>query len=153
MVGLSSDYLDKKIENLSKGEKTLVSIASILAFNPKVILLDEPTNSLDYEYKNKIIKLLKMLKNKYNKTILISSHDIDFVLKVTDNVFVIDDGKIVLSGDKYEVLSDFDVLNKVGLKCPQILEFSNTVKIKKNMKIGYRDEVNDLLKDIYRYVS
>ena len=51
MVGLSSDYLDKKIENLSKGEKKLVSIASILAFNPKVILLDEPTNSLDYEYK------------------------------------------------------------------------------------------------------
>lgn len=153
MVGLSLDYLDKKIEFLSKGEKKLVSIAAILVFNPKVILLDEPTNSLDFEYSVKIVKLLKMLKNKYNKTILISSHDMDFVLKVSDNVFVLDNGNLILYGDKYEVFSNYDALNKIGLECPKIIEVSYKAKVKKGINMGYRDEVNDLLKDIYRYVN
>lgn len=153
MVGLNDSYLDKNPFELSKQEKKLISIASVLIFNPKVILLDEPTNGLDEQSKNKILKILKMLKNKYNRTIVISSHDTDFVLKASDNVLVINDGKIILSGEKYDVFKECDILKKCGIKIPKTIEFSNRVFALKNIKIGYRDEVNDLLKDIYRYVK
>lgn len=153
MVGLDEEYLNKNLFELSKQEKKLISIASVLIFNPKVILLDEPTNGLDEQSKNKILKILKMLKNKYNRTIVISSHDTDFVLKVTDNILVINDGKIILSGEKYDVFKQCDILKKCGIKIPKTIEFSDRVLALKNIKIGYRDEVNDLLKDIYRYVK
>lgn len=153
MVGLDEEYLNKNLFELSKQEKKLISIASVLIFNPKVILLDEPTNGLDEQSKNKILKILKMLKNKYNRTIVISSHDTDFILKVTDNILVINNGEIILSGEKYDVFKQCDILKKCGIKVPKIIEFSDRVYSLKNIKMGYRDEVNDLLKDIYRYVK
>ena len=107
-VGLDPDS-DKKVKKFSLGMKQRLNIAQAIFENQKIILLDEPTNSLDYEYKNKLIKLLRMLKTKYNKTIVISSHDMDFVLKVSDNVYALNNGKIVLSGDKYDVLSNSEV--------------------------------------------
>jgi len=153
LVGLDESYLDKNPYKLSNGERRKVALASVLAFDPKIIILDEPTVGLDNISKENFMKLVKSLKNDYGKTIIIVSHDINFLHKFVDYVFLIKDGKVYLEGDKYDVLSNENAMSECGLMVPRVLHFSNLVYSKKNVKIGYRDEVNDLIKDVYRYVK
>lgn len=153
MVGLDPIYLDKNPQTLSNGEKRKVALASILVLNPSILVLDEPTIGLDSESASNFIKLLRLLKRRYNKTIIIASHNTELLHKIVDYLYVINDGKVVLEGNKYDVFKQEKLLKKYGIKVPKIMEFSNTVLEKKNKKIGYRDEINDLIKDIYRYVK
>ena len=151
MVGLDDSYLNRNPFTLSSGEMRKVAIASILAFNPKVIILDEPTIGLDNQSKKNLIKIIKLLKTRYKKTIIIVSNDTDFLLRLVDHIILLDKGKIVYDGNKYEVFKQD--LEKFGLKRPKIIEFEQMVLEKKNIKIGYRDDINDLMKDVYRYVK
>ncbi len=153
MVGLDDSYLDRDPFKLSNGEQRKVAIASILIVNPKIIIFDEPTIGLDYESKKNFIKLIRMLKNRYNKTIIIISHDIDFIHNISDYVILLDKGKLILTGNKYDILGNPDVLKEYNLPVPKVVEFSYKVLKNKGIKMGYRDDVNDLLKDIYRYAK
>ncbi len=152
MVGLSENFLDRNPYNLSNGEMRKVAIAGVLAGNPNVIILDEPTVGLDNESKNHLIKILKLLKSKYNKTIIVVSHDCDLIHKICDNVIVLNDGKVVMQGDKFDVFTDDEFLN-YGLALPKIIEFEKLVLKRKKVRIGFRDDINDLMKDIYRCVK
>ena len=153
MVGLDDSYLDRDPFKLSNGEQRKVAIASILIVNPKIIIFDEPTIGLDYESKKNFIKLIRMLKNRYNKTIIIISHDIDFIHNISDYVILLDKGSLILTGNKYDILGNPDVLKEYHLPVPKVVEFSYKVLKNKGIKMGYRDDVNDLLKDIYRYAK
>ena len=153
MVGLNDDYLERNPFTLSNGEKRKVAIASIIAFNPKVIILDEPTIGLDSISKKNLLQLIKKLKQRLNKTIILISHDIELVHQVSDYIVVLDKGHVIAEGDKYSVFKQEVMLEEYGIKVPKIIEFSNKVLDKKGIKIGYRDEMNDLTKDIYRYVK
>ena len=66
---------------------------------------------------------------------------------------MIKNGKIFLEGNKYDVLSNEEAMTECGLVVPSLLHFSNLVYDKKGVKIGYRDEINDLIKDVYRYAK
>lgn len=153
MVGLDDSYLSRNPHTLSNGEKRKVAIASVLVFNPKVIILDEPTVGLDSNSKENLIRLIKMLKNKYNKTIIIVTQDVDFLHRLADYIFVLSDKQIVLEGTKYEVFTKVEELKKYGLGVPKIIEFTHKVLVDKGVKLGYRDEIKDLIKDIYRNVA
>lgn len=152
LVGLDKSYLKRDSLTLSNGEMRKVALASILIYNPKVLILDEPTIGLDEASKKSMLQLFRMLKRRFHKTIIIVSHDIEFIHKLTDYIYVLNNGKIVLKGDKYEVFKEEEKLSKYGVSVPQVIRFSNKVFEKKQIKIGYRDEINDLIKDIYRYV-
>lgn len=153
MVELDESYLNKKMSNLTLGEKNRIKIAYALLLNPKILLLDNPTIGIDEQGKKLLIKIIKLMKRRYNKTIIIASNDIEFIHKIADRIIVLNDGKIILDGDKYEVFKQEDKLKKIGINSPKIIHFSNIVLKKKNIKIGYRDEINDLIKDIYRYAK
>ena len=153
LVGLDDEFLSRNPYKISSGERRKVALASILCYKPDIIILDEPTIGLDNISKKELMKLLKRLKNEYNKTIIIVSHDINFLHKFVDYVYLLYDGKIVLEGDKYSVFSNEEVMLDCGLEVPYVLHFSNLVMERKGIKIGYRDEINDLIKDVYRYAK
>lgn len=152
MVGLDNSFLNRDPFKLSGGEKRRVAIASVLAFNPEVIILDEPTNGLDITSKEMLIKLIKLLKSKYKKTIIIVSHDVDTLYKFVDNVIILSNGKILAEGNKFDVFNDVNYLTANGVKVPRIVEFIHKVKEKTGKNLGNFDDVNDLIKEIYQNV-
>lgn len=151
MVNLDNSYLNRNLNTLSCGEKRKVAIASILATNPDIVILDEPTLGLDNKSQESLIKVLKLLKNRYNKTIIVFTKDLELSHIISDEVVVLDNGKIVLQGDKYQVFAKD--ISKYGLKKPKIIEFQEIVLKEKNIKLFNRDNLNDLMKDVYRSVK
>ena len=103
-VGLDKSYFERSPFDLSGGEKRRVAIAGILAINPDVLCLDEPTAGLDPEGKATIIKLIKKLHSE-GKTILLVTHDMEVVLNCCNKVFALNDGKIVYSGTPVELFN------------------------------------------------
>ena len=152
MVGLSDDILNRDPFTLSSGEKRKVAIASILVLEPNVLILDEPTVGLDNYSRFNLIKIIKKINKKEKKTIIVISHDTDFINEVADYVVLMNKGEIVTNGKKYDILSDERLLSKNGIKVPNIIKFENYVLKKKNIRLGYRSDVNDLIKDILRNV-
>ncbi|MDD4035958.1 MAG: ATP-binding cassette domain-containing protein [Bacilli bacterium] len=152
MVGLNENILDKNPFELSNGEKRKVAIASSLIYNPQIIILDEPTVGLDGRSQKTMINLIRQLKNKYNKTIIIISHDIDMLYKFVDNVVVLKDGEVLCQGGKYEVLQNVELLRENNIGIPRVVQFCDKVYKTKNIKLGNYCEVNDLIKVIYRNV-
>ena len=129
-----------------------LTIASTILLDNDIIVLDEPTKGLDHKSVRNIERLIKNLKNNFNKTVIVISRDVEFINRVSDQVVIMNEGKILISGNKYDVFKNIDLLEKYDLSIPNTIKFSTIVLNKKNIKIGYRDEINDLLKDIYRYV-
>ena len=152
MVGLNKDILYRNPFTLSGGEKRKVAIASVLAFNPKIIILDEPTNGLDSTGKESLVRLIKMLKEKYDKTVIVVSHDVDTLYRFVDNVIILANGKIIAQGNKYEVFKRTDYLTENGVKVPKIVYFIQKMEKKISKKVKDVDNVIDLIKEINKYV-
>lgn len=152
LVGLDNSFLNKKIKVLSFTEKKKLSLAIALISNPKFLILDEPSVNLDLESKKWLIQLLRRLKNRYKKTILIASNDTDFLLKIVDYVYVLGNQEIRLEGNKIDVFKQETILIKYHINVPKIIHFENLVFKRKGIRIGYRDDINDLMKDIYRNI-
>lgn len=152
LVGLKNDILNKKISDLSCGEKRMVAIASVLVYNPSVILLDEPTIGLDYNNKKRVISLIKNLKNRFGKTIIIVSHDVDMLYEISDKLMIIDSGKLISFCDTLETYKDIDLINKHNISIPRVVKFEYIAKNKKNLKLMKSQTTNDLIKEVYRNV-
>ena len=106
LVGLTEDYLYKEVNSLSLNEKKRLSIASSLIFNPSIIVLEEPIMFLTYKDKEKLIKLIHILKTKYKKTIIIITKDTNLPYEVSDEVLLFSDGELVESGGKELLTQD-----------------------------------------------
>ena len=152
MVGIDPKLIDNKINTLSNSQKKLLSLACSLIYNPNILILDNFNDDLDDVNKKNILKLIRILKKRYNKKIIIASNDIEFVHKIADKIYVIGDKKVILEGSKYDVFKQEKLLKKYGVDIPKIIKFENLVLNEKNIKLGYRDEINDLIKDIYRCI-
>ncbi len=152
MLGMDESYLNINPFKLSNGEKRKIAIASILVYNPKVLILDEPTVGLDNNNKRMLMRLLRRLCTRYGKKIIIISHDVDMIYNLVDNVIVFKDGKILKQGPKEDVFSNIEFLNKNNIDIPNIVEFENLVLKEKNIKLGSYDDIKDLIKAVYRNV-
>lgn len=121
------DYRLNSSALLSGGQKQRIAIAGILAMNPECILMDEPTAMLDPLGRREIIKTIKKL-NKAGKTILLITHYMDEAI-LADRVFVMNKGKIELSGNAKEVFSQVEEIKRLGLDVPQVTELSYKLKL------------------------
>lgn len=153
MVGLTDSILSRDPLKISGSEMRKISLAKALSINPQILILDEPCVGLDTSEKEKIIKLINLLKRRYSKTIILITNDTEFVHLVSDNIIGISKGKVLLMGNKYSFFKEVDLLKKNKIAVPKIIEFEDIVLKRKNIKLGYRDEINDLIKDILRNVK
>lgn len=112
---------DKNPFELSGGQKQRVALASIIALDPEVVILDEPTSQLDPQSTEDVFEIIAYLK-KLGKTILLVEHKVDLIAEYCDEVILMNDGKIVLKGTTNEVLSDPKVLDYKG-QLPQVALF------------------------------
>lgn len=148
LVGLNEEYLKRRIDSLNISEKKKVSLASILIFNPGVIILEEPSIFLNYRDNEKLIKLIKLLKDKYNKTIILISKDTNLSYKVSDKIILLNKGSIVYAGNK-SILEDEKVLNNINVDVPEIVKFIN-ISNKFDANLTYTSNILDLIKEVYR---
>ena len=132
------EYLDRQPESLSGGQKQRVAIAGILALNTKYIILDEATSMLDPEGVVDITNLIKELKDKYHKTIITITHDLDLA-SLSDRVIVMKDGNIIGEGTPKEVFEDENILQSSNLDMPFNLKLYKDVlkdeKLSKNKRL------------------
>ena len=116
MTGIEH-LLNRLPHHLSGGEKQMVAIAGLLAMMPRIILYDEPTANLDLRTRRRLIRFLQAS----SETLLISAHDLEFILEVCDRVILIDDGRIIADGKPKEVMGDQDLMEAHGLEKPHSL--------------------------------
>ncbi|MBS6025603.1 MAG: energy-coupling factor transporter ATPase [Paeniclostridium sordellii] len=131
-VGLDYDvFKDKSPFELSGGQKRRVAIAGVIAMNPEVLILDEPTAGLDPKGRDEIFELIKMLHDKKNMTIILSSHSMDDMAKLVKNIIVMNAGKVEFMGSTREVFENHsNRLKGIGLDIPQVLELCNKLREK-----------------------
>lgn len=128
-VGLDESYLEVSPFELSGGQKRRVAIAGILAMNPDVLVLDEPTAGLDPNGAKEMLDLFVSL-NKQGKTILIVTHEMDYVLEYCQECVVMKDGDVVYQGTPTSLFADNDILEKCELDCPSSFELAKKLKEK-----------------------
>jgi energy-coupling factor transporter ATP-binding protein EcfA2 len=116
MVGLEG-YEDTEPYNLSQGQKQKLCIASVLAMDPDVVILDEPTSQLDYRSTTKIYGILDKM-NRDGKTVIVIEHNTDLLVQHSNRVVLLDEGRIVKGGPTKEVLRDRKTLQRLGIRVP-----------------------------------
>ena len=121
-VGLEESYLNKLPFDLSGGQKRRVAIAGILAMNPDILILDEPTAGLDPQGTNEMMSLFKRI-NESGKTIILVTHDMNHVLQYCDEVVVMNHGKVEKHDTVTNVFKDSEYLNSLGIDLPIITNF------------------------------
>lgn len=131
-VGMNK-YLDREPTHLSGGQKQRVAIAGILALNSEVVILDEATSMLDPEGVDDIIQLIKDLKDKYHKTVITITHDLNLA-RLSDRCIVLKEG-LIIADDAPEVIFDNEeILSSSRLDMPFSLKLYKRVKADKDLK-------------------
>lgn len=121
LVGLDQTYLERSPLDLSGGQKRRIAIAGILAMDPQVLVLDEPTAGLDPQGSLQMMQLFMDLNKKMKKTVLIVTHDMEHVLNYCDCVVVVDEGKILQSSSVKEFFSDTQLLHQLHILPPAVI--------------------------------
>ena len=131
-VGLDYEtYKDKSPFDLSGGQKRRVAIAGVIAMNPEVLILDEPTAGLDPGGRDEIFNLIKKLHRDNNITIILSSHSMDDMAKLAQTIIVMNHGKKEFMGTPREVFTSHAArLREIGLDVPQVLELATKLRNK-----------------------
>lgn len=131
MVGLDyEEYKDKSPFELSGGQKRRVAIAGVIAMEPKVLILDEPTAGLDPRGRDEILGQIKSLHEKYGTTTILVSHSMEDVAKVANRVIVMNHSKVALDGKPREVFKNIETLESIGLAVPQVTYLEKRLKEK-----------------------
>ena len=121
------EYSHHSPNRLSGGQKQRVAIAGVMAMEPECIVLDEPTAMLDPNGRKEVIETVRQLNQEKKVTVILITHYMDEVVHA-DKVYVMDDGKIVLSGTPREVFSQVEYLKQLRLDVPQVTELAHELR-------------------------
>ncbi len=117
---------DKNPFELSGGQQQRVAFASVLALEPDIFVIDEPTSQLDPKETERIFDIIDKMK-KMGKTIILVEHKIELIAEYADNIIALEDGRVAKCGEKHEVLSDLSLIEK-GIDLPQTVLLADELR-------------------------
>lgn len=119
-IGVTDDMLEKSPFDLSGGEKRRVAIAGVMAMEPKILILDEPTAGLDPRGRDTILGLIRNYREETGRTVMIVSHSMDDVAEIASKVLVINNARVAMYGIVPEIYARSEELVSMGLDIPQV---------------------------------
>ncbi len=123
-----SDLRHRQISSLSGGQKQKVAIASILAMQPEIIVLDEPTGELDPQSTIMIYEILKQLNEEFGKTIIVVEQKIMILSQYAKRIAVLDEGNLVFDGKSNEIVDQQELFDSLGISVPRVVRLGNRLK-------------------------
>ena len=131
LVGLDYEQIKERSPfELSGGQKRRVAIAGVVAMRPEVLILDEPTAGLDPKAHHDVLDMVQEVHRRTGNIIILVSHNMADIARVSDKIIVIDSGHLVTTGTPQEVFAQKALLRGVGLDLPPITEFTETLREK-----------------------
>lgn len=154
LVGIDEKLFNRSPLDLSGGQKRRVAIAGILAIEPEVLVLDEPTAGLDPAGSKEMINLFMKLNKEYGKTIIIVSHDNDIVYSYADNVVLLNKGRVIYKGDTISFFNNDELIDSNDILRPKLVSFKKLLK-DKGFKVSdssrtLKEVVNEVKREIRR---
>ena len=146
LLRIDDSILSKSPFNLSGGQMRKVAVAGILAYDPDILLLDEPTRGLDPKAAEEIMELFYQIHKEYNKTIILISHDMNLVYQYATRVVVMNNGNISFDGDKVKLFST-EIYKKNHLTKPDVLDLIDYLNKTMGYKLDYNTFTSDELLD------
>lgn len=129
-VGFKEKNFDKSPFDLSGGQKKRVAIAGVLAMNPKILILDEPTAGLDPKGRDEILDQIVYLHEKADMTVILVSHSMEDIAKYVDRIIVMNKGSVMFNDVPKKVFAHYKELESVGLAAPQVTYIMHALKEK-----------------------
>lgn len=127
-VGLDSALLEKSPFELSGGEKRRAAIAGVMAMEPRVLILDEPTAGLDPRGRERILKMIRQYQRENHTTVLLVSHSMEDIARVADRVLVLDHGHVAMLESVETIFSHAEELERMGLSVPAVTKVFNRLR-------------------------
>lgn len=121
MLGIA-ELRDRQISSLSGGQKQKIAIAAILAMDPEIIVLDEPTGELDPANSIMIFDILRRLNREFHKTVIVIEQKIMLLCEYVNRLLVMDQGKIVFDGKSGEIVNQIPLFKELGINVPRVVE-------------------------------
>lgn len=154
IVGLDEEIYEYSPFELSGGQKRRVAIAGVLAMEPKILILDEPTAGLDPRGRDSILDEIEKLHKQLGITVILVSHSMEEIARYVDRIIVMDKGSIKLDGTSKEIFKQIDKLEEIGLAAPKVTYLMKALREKgfdvsdevTTVEEAYR-EISNILKD------
>lgn len=121
-------YESRSPHNLSGGQKKRIALASVLAMKPKILVLDEPTSTLDPHGVSNLIRLLDSINHDLGITLIFATHDVDIVPLLANRAFLLDKGEILFGGSIEEVFDQKEILRKIDLRLPRVAHLAEILE-------------------------
>ena len=150
MVGLKEKYYHQSPFELSGGQKRRVAIAGVLAMEPEVLILDEPTAGLDPKGRDEILDQLKRIHEERHITIILVSHSMEDVAKYVGRIIVMNQGEVMFDGTPKTVFSHYKELETVGLAAPQVTYIMNALAAKGYGVSTDATTIEEAVEEIYK---
>lgn len=149
LLGVPLDQVERSPFDLSGGQMRKIAIAGILAMEPEVLIVDEPTAGLDPKSHIETMKLFKQIQKEYNITIILVTHDMNDVFEYTDEVKLLGSGELIKEGKTLDILTDEALLTNHYLEVPDIVRLTHDVR-KKGVELNGMPRNTDEFISLYK---
>jgi len=149
LLGVPLDQIGRSPFDLSGGQMRKIAIAGILAMEPEVLIVDEPTAGLDPKSHIETMRLFKEIQQEFNITIILVTHDMNDVFEYTDEVKLLGSGKLIKEGRTLDVLTDEELLTDHYLEIPDVVRLAHDVR-KKGVELSRMPRNTDEFISLYK---